>query len=194
MVFLIQIPFHLVLICFENNIRQKTWGQSLQNSISVSILAQHFLMACATLCLCMQCSGYTAYLEPQYHDSHGWYTSLWALQFREPFWFFFFFFYIYNIKWLWWVIMDAYCSIKEQRSFLVCYMTKWSPVKNVVHLTFFILNLKYKTKFRIKAILNFDQLCCNMSLHISCWSFCLLTGSLGGLPLTTNVSQNDQSL
>lgn len=89
----------------------------------------------------------------------------------NPFDLLIFFFYIYNIKRLWWVIMDAYCSIKEQRSFLVCYMTKWSPVKNVVHLTFFILNLKYKTKFRIKAILNFDQLCCNMFLHVSCWIF-----------------------
>lgn len=47
--------------------------------------------------------------------------------------------------------------------------------ENVVHLTFFILNLKYKTKFRIKAILNFDNLCCNMSFNGSwlyffvCW-------------------------
>lgn len=48
-------------------------------------LTQHFIMACGTVCLCMQCSGYTAYLEPQYHDSHGWYMSMWALQFREPF-------------------------------------------------------------------------------------------------------------
>lgn len=95
--------------------------------------------------------------------------------------FHFFFLYIYNIKQLWWVIMDAYCSIKEPRSFLVCYMTKWSPVKNVVHLTFFILNLKYKTKFRIKAILNFDHLCCNMSFNVWCWNYCLLTGSWGGL-------------
>lgn len=38
----------------------------------------------------------------------------------------------------------------------------------VVHLTFFILNLKYKTKFRIKAILNFDNLCCIMSFNGSC--------------------------
>lgn len=129
-------------------------------------------MACATVCLCMQCSGYTAYLEPQYHDSHRWYTSLWALQFREPF---HFFFYIYKYKYykkkLWWVIMDAYCSIKEPRSFLVCYMTTRSPMKkNVVHLTFFILNLKYKTKFRIKAILNFEHLCWVHVLH-----FCLVS-------------------
>lgn len=69
------------------------------------------------------------------------------------------------------VVMVAYCSIEDSRSSLL--HGKMNSNEYCGALNFFILNLKYKTKFRIKAILNFDNLCSNLlfNSHVSCFFY-----------------------